>query len=174
MRTENMFLVEDERGPSITDAFRKIPSLKDLATSNRRSMTARERKFSRVLLFFEDVIKVPLFRCQRCGECILSSTAFICSQNCPKRMRNGPCGGTGVNGSCEVFPDRKCVWYRIHPVEALHRISLLYRINRIHNWNLERTSAWLNVFRKRTKGATLFVRNDARRVKDIINDGASG
>jgi len=171
-----MFLVEDQkRVRQSPPASGKIPSLKDLATSNRRSMTARERKFSRVLLFFEDVIKVPLFRCQRCGECILSSTAFICSQNCPKRMRNGPCGGTGVNGSCEVFPDRKCVWYRIHHrSKRLHRISLLYRINRIHNWNLERTSAWLNVFRKRTKGATPFVRNDARRVKDIINDGASG
>jgi len=33
----------------------------------------------------------------------------------------------------------------------------LYKINRIHNWNLEHTSAWLNVFRKRIEGLVLFV-----------------
>ena len=153
---------------------KKSPLLKDLATLNRHPITARERKFSHVLLFLEDIIKVPFFRCQRCGECVLSSTAFICSQNCPKRLRNGPCGGTGEDGSCEVFPDRKCVWYRIYfRSKRLHRISFLYRMNSIHNWNLEGTSAWLNVFRKRAKGPILFLRNDEQRVKDIIADGAA-
>jgi len=126
------------------------------------------------LLFFEDIVKVPLFRCQRCGECILSSTAFICSQNCPKRLRNGPCGGTGEDGSCEVFPDRKCVWYRIYfRSQLLHRVSLLYKINSIHKWNLEGTSAWLNVLRGRIQGTTLFLRNDRQRVKDILSDDAA-
>lgn len=153
---------------------RKSPLLKDLAKLNGHPITARERKFSHVLLFLEDIIKVPFFRCQRCGECVLSSTAFICSQNCPKRLRNGPCGGTGEDGSCEVFPDRKCVWYRIYfRSKRLHRISLLYRMNGIHNWNLEGTSAWLNVFRKRAKGPILFLRNDEQKVKDIIADGAA-
>lgn len=31
---------------------------------------------------------------------------------CPKGLRNGPCGGT-VNGSCDVLPDRACVWVKI-------------------------------------------------------------
>jgi len=147
--------------------------LKGLATQDIPPVTVRERRFSRVLLLLEDVIKVPVFRCRRCGECLLSSTAFICSQNCPKRLRNGPCGGTGEHGSCEVFPHRKCVWYRIYVrSQLLHRISLLYRINSIHDWNLEGTSAWLNVIRKRTKGPRLFVRNDRQRVKDIIADDA--
>lgn len=146
--------------------------LKDLATLNKPPITASERKFSRLMLFFEDIIKVPLFRCQRCGECILSSTAFICCQNCPKRLRNGPCGGTGDDGSCEVFPERKCVWYKIYfRSKRLKRISLLYKINKIHNWNLEGTSTWLNVLRKRIDGPILFVCNDKQRVKDkIAND----
>jgi len=140
----------------------------------KRPISARERKFSRVLLFFEDIVKVPLFRCQQCGECILSSTAFICSQNCPKRMRNGPCGGTGDDGSCEVFPDRQCVWYRIyHRSKLLHRVSLLYKINPMHNWGLENTSAWLNVFRKRIAPPIMVVRHDARKVKEIIADDAA-
>jgi hypothetical protein len=46
-------------------------------------------------------------------------------------------------------------------------------MNAIHNWNLENTSAWLNVFRGRIQGTQLFVRNDQQRVKDILaNDAA--
>jgi len=154
--------------------FRTVPLLKNAATVERQHMTFRERRFSRVLLILENVIKVPLFRCKSCGECILSSTAFICSQNCPKRMRNGPCGGTGEDGSCEVFPDRKCVWYRIYyRSKLLHRISLLYRAKSIHNWSLEGTSAWLNVFRGRAARPIFFLRNDKQSVKDIISDGAA-
>jgi hypothetical protein len=143
----------------------------DLMTLDQPPITARERKFSRVMLFFEDVIKVPVFHCQHCGECILSSTGFICSQNCPKRLRNGPCGGTSEDGSCEVYPERKCVWYRIYlRSKLLKRVSLLYKINKIHNWNLESTSAWLNVFKKRIKGIILFVQNDKQKIKDIISN----
>jgi hypothetical protein len=153
----------------------RIPRLlKNLGTLNIRPVTARERRISRLLLVVEDIIKVPLFRCQRCGECILSSTAFICSQNCPKRLRNGPCGGTGEGGSCEVFPDRKCVWYRIYfRSRLLRRVSLLYKVNRIHNWNLEKTSAWLNVFRGRAPGTILFSGNDRQRIKEILSDDAA-
>ena len=89
-------------------------------------------------------------------------------------MRNGPCGGTGEDGSCEVFPDRKCVWYRIYfRAKLLHRVSLLYRIDSIHNWNLEGTSAWLNLFRGRIKRSILFLRNDRQRVRDIISNDAA-
>lgn len=145
----------------------------DFVTVEKPAVSPRERKFSRLMLFFEDIVKVPLFGCQHCGECILSSTAFICSQRCPKRMRNGPCGGTGEDGSCEVYPDRKCVWYRIyHRSRLLRRMSMLYQIRKIHNWNLEGTSAWLNVFRKRIDAPIWFVRNDRKKVKDIISGDA--
>lgn len=145
--------------------------LKGLVTLNKPPITPKERRFSRLLLFIEDIIKVPLFRCQRCGDCILSSTAFICSQNCPKRMRNGPCGGTGDDGSCEVFPEPTCVWYKIYfRSKLLNRMSLLYKINKIHNYNLEGTSTWLNAFRKRIEAPILFVRNDKQKVKDLISD----
>jgi len=149
----------------------EFPLIRDIATKNKPPINSKERKASRILLFFEDVIKVPLFKCQHCGECILSSTAFICSQNCPKRLRNGPCGGTGADGSCEVFPDKKCVWYKIYyRSKLLNRLSLLYDFKRIHNWNLEKTSAWLNVFKKRIEAPIWFVRNDKQKVKDILTD----
>ena len=145
-------------------------SVLDLVTYNKPPMTPRERKISRLVLLFEDLVKIPVFHCQRCGECILSSTAFICSQNCPKRLRNGPCGGTGEDGSCEVYPERKCVWFKIYyRSRFLKRISLLYKINKIHNWCLEGTSTWLSVLRKRIDGPIWFVRNDGQKVRDIIS-----
>jgi methylenetetrahydrofolate reductase (NADPH) len=145
----------------------------DFVTLDKPPISARERKFSRLLLFFEDFVKVPIFGCQHCGECVLSSTAFICSQRCPKRMRNGPCGGTSENGSCEVYPERKCVWYRIYyRSKLLHRISLLCQIKKIHNWNLEGTSAWLNVFKKRIEPPIWFVGNDKKKMKEIISGDA--
>ena len=144
---------------------------KKIITTNNLPISSRERKFSRLVLFFEDVVKVPLFGCQHCGECILTSTAFICSQRCPKRIRNGPCGGTGEGGFCEVYPERKCVWYKIYNRSQLfNRVSLLYKINRMHNWNLENTSSWINIFMKRIAAPVWFVRNDRQKIKDLVSD----
>jgi hypothetical protein len=140
----------------------------DFITHGTPDRSPRERILSRFMLFCEDVVKVPLFGCQHCGECILSSTAFICSQRCPKRLRNGPCGGTGDGGSCEVYPERECVWYRIYyRSKFLNRVSLLYQVKKIHNWNLEGTAAWLNVFKKRIETPIWLVHNDRQKVKEL-------
>ncbi|UCH93233.1 MAG: methylenetetrahydrofolate reductase C-terminal domain-containing protein [Candidatus Aminicenantes bacterium] len=142
--------------------------LRDIATLRKSTPTGSEKILSRIMLFLEDIVKVTLFRCQRCGECLLSHTGFVCSQRCPKRLRNGPCGGTGKNGTCEVYPERKCIWYRIYQrARLLGRLSLLQRIEKIHNWELEKTSAWLNVFKKRIEPPIFFIRreeqNDTKR-----------
>ena len=63
----------------------------------------------------EKVVKGLLFDCRMCGQCVLSSTGMACPMNCPKQLRNGPCGGVRANGNCEVKPDMPCVW-----VEAYH------------------------------------------------------
>jgi len=140
-----------------------VPPLDDLLTKHSRPIKPGERRISTVARLLEDLVKVPLFRCQRCGECILSHTGFICSQRCPKRLRNGPCGGTGEDGTCEVYPERKCIWYRIHRrARRLKRLPLLNRIENIHNWELEHTSAWLNVFNKRIDPPTLFLKKSKK------------
>ncbi|MFC1569732.1 methylenetetrahydrofolate reductase C-terminal domain-containing protein [bacterium] len=140
--------------------------LKNLITSETKPISPNERKFSHFLLFFEDMFKVPVFKCQSCGECILSSTGFTCCQRCPKRIRNGPCGGTGEDGYCEVYPERKCIWYLIHKRSKLFgRLTMLYDIKRIHNWNLEKTSAWLNVFLKRIDAPIIFLNREQKRKK---------
>jgi len=49
----------------------------------------------------EKVVKGFLFDCQMCGQCALSSTGMSCPMNCPKHLRNGPCGGVRSNGNCQ-------------------------------------------------------------------------
>jgi hypothetical protein len=116
-------------------------------------------------LVLENLIKVPLFRCQRCGDCVLSHTAFICSQRCPKRLRNGACGGTRPGGFCEVYPERRCIWYAIYArSKSLRRVAMLTEILPAHRWDLEHTSAWLNVFRGREDAPVLRVGSIADRL----------
>ena len=67
-------------------------------------------KLDRPITCSEKIIKGFLFDCQMCGNCVLSSTGMACPMNCPKTLRNGPCGGVRENGNCEVKPEMKCVW----------------------------------------------------------------
>ena len=47
--------------------------------------------------------------CSACGECWIYYTGNLCMEKlCPKKMRNGPCGGA-EEGICEVF-NRLCPW----------------------------------------------------------------
>jgi 5,10-methylenetetrahydrofolate reductase len=65
-----------------------------------------ERPFAAV----ERVVKSFLFDCKMCGRCTLSATGMSCPMNCPKSMRNGPCGGVRQDGGCEARPEMQCVW----------------------------------------------------------------
>lgn len=65
-----------------------------------------ERGFASV----EKVTKGFLFDSQSCGQCTLGSTGMVCPMNCPKSLRNGPCGGVRADGGCEIKPAMTCVW----------------------------------------------------------------
>jgi len=95
----------------------------------------------------ENVVKKPLFGCQDCGQCVLGYNAFICCMRCPKQIRNGPCGGTRPGGYCEVYPDRKCVWWLIN--ERSKKLGMWKKLKNYHipvDRQLEHTSAWMNMF----------------------------
>jgi len=68
------------------------------------------KHLDKVITWCEKVLKGALFDCQMCGDCVLSSTGMTCPMNCPKRLRNGPCGGVREDGSCEVDAKMPCVW----------------------------------------------------------------
>ena len=94
----------------------------------------------------EYAVKKPVFGCQMCGQCVLSSTGMSCPMNCPKNLRNGPCGGVRGDGRCEVKPEMRCVW-----VEAYERSQKMpdYGADIHHlvpplNRQLQDTSAWIN------------------------------
>ena len=73
----------------------------------------REPFGNRILISVEKVVKGPLWGCRMCGNCLLQETAFICSMECPKGIRNGPCGGS-TSDHCYVDETRPCIWYRIY------------------------------------------------------------
>ncbi len=64
----------------------------------------------RAVEWVESIVKGFLFDSQSCGQCTLGSTGMVCPMNCPKTLRNGPCGGVRANGNCEVKPEMPCVW----------------------------------------------------------------
>jgi methylenetetrahydrofolate reductase (NADPH) len=69
--------------------------------------------FEKAIARVEALLKGMVFDCHACGQCVLRKTGLICPMACPKGLRNGPCGGT-LRGECEVYPDKPCVWVRIH------------------------------------------------------------
>jgi len=94
----------------------------------------------------EKLIKGFLFDCQMCGQCVLSSTGMSCPMNCPKNLRNGPCGGVRSNGNCEVIPDMPCVWVqawegsqKMADSKAIHQVQ--YAVDS----RLKNKSSWLRI-----------------------------
>ena len=67
-------------------------------------------RLERPVAALEAAVKGVLFDCRMCGDCVLSKAGMSCPMNCPKGLRNGPCGGVRANGNCEVYPDMRCVW----------------------------------------------------------------
>jgi len=100
----------------------------------------------------ERTVKGFLFDCQMCGDCVLSSTGMSCPMNCPKHLRNGPCGGVRENGNCEVIPAMKCVWVAAY--EGSQNIPGGVQAMRVIQFAVDRrlsgTSSWLRVVRDKT------------------------
>jgi hypothetical protein len=103
----------------------------------------------------EKVVKGLLFDCRMCGQCVLSSTGMSCPMNCPKNLRNGPCGGVRDNGNCEVKPDMKCVWVEAYrgsqriPGGALAMAQVQFAVDQ----RLQGRSSWLKVVREKADAA---------------------
>jgi hypothetical protein len=74
-----------------------------------------------------------------------------CPMNCPKQLRNGPCGGVRANGHCEVLPDMRCVW--VEALQGAERIpgglAAIAVVQAPVDRRLEGTSAWLRVAREK-------------------------
>ena len=99
----------------------------------------------------EKAVKGFLFDCQMCGQCALSSTGMSCSMNCPKTIRNGPCGGVRANGNCEVKPEMRCVW--VEAFDGSQRMQAGREAIKVVQFavdgRLKGSSSWLRVAREK-------------------------
>jgi hypothetical protein len=106
---------------------------------------------NRALALAEHAVKKPVFGCQMCGTCVLHSTGMTCPMNCPKTLRNGPCGGVRENGQCEVKPEMRCVWVKANErAESIPLLPASWREGPNHlraplDNRLEGTSSWKNL-----------------------------
>jgi hypothetical protein len=103
----------------------------------------------------EHAVKGALFDCQMCGQCALSDTGMSCPMNCPKQMRNGPCGGVRADGHCEVVPSMRCVW--VEAFEGSRRMGsgseAIRAVRPAVDRRLSGTSSWLRVARTKAMHA---------------------
>lgn len=109
------------------------------------------RRVEKPAAAIERVVKGFLFDTRMCGSCTLGSTGMVCPMNCPKKMRNGPCGGVRANGHCEVEPDMPCVWVDIYAgSRRMKEPGKLLERQRPVDHRLEGSSAWLREVRRAT------------------------
>ncbi len=109
------------------------------------------QRLERPVAVLERQVKGLLFDCNMCGRCVLSSTGMSCPMNCPKQLRNGPCGGVRANGNCEVKPEMRCVW--VEAWRGAERmpggLDAIRQLQPPVDRRLEGTSAWLRVVREK-------------------------
>jgi hypothetical protein len=106
-------------------------------------------RLERPVAALEGAVKGALFDCRMCGQCVLSSTGMSCPMNCPKNLRNGPCGGVRGDGNCEVYPAMPCVWVKAY--EGSRRMAGGDKIRNVQppiDHRLKGSSSWLSVARE--------------------------
>ena len=108
-------------------------------------------RLEKPVVVVERAVKGFMFDCKMCGQCALSSTGMSCSMNCPKNLRNGPCGGVRENGHCEVKPEMRCVW--VEAWEGSRRMregkQMFHTVLPPVDRRLEGRSSWLIVVREK-------------------------
>jgi Methylene-tetrahydrofolate reductase C terminal len=111
------------------------------------------QRLERPFVAVERSVKGLLFDCKMCGQCVLSSTGMSCPMNCPKNLRNGPCGGVRADGYCEVNAAMPCVW--LLAFAGAERIpggiDKIQLVQAPVDRRLEGRSSWLRLVRERTE-----------------------
>jgi hypothetical protein len=96
----------------------------------------------------EALAKGFFFDCKMCGDCALSRTGMSCPMNCPKTLRNGPCGGVRENGHCEVKPEMRCVWVAAWDgASRMKNGDVIREANFALDHRLKGQSSWLKMAR---------------------------
>ena len=108
-------------------------------------------RLERPVALLEAGVKGALFDCRMCGQCVLSSTGMSCPMNCPKALRNGPCGGVRQDGNCEVYADMPCVWVKAYEGSlAMADGARIAEVQKPVDHRLKGRSSWLTVSREKS------------------------
>ena len=88
-----------------------------------------------------------------------------CPMNCPKELRNGPCGGVRADGRCEVDPQMQCVWVEAIAGSARMRegSAAVHVVQFAVDRRLAGRSSWLAVAREKSARVAGRARHDLRR-----------
>lgn len=103
------------------------------------------------LLGISTLYRKAAFGCVSCGDCLQDHLNYAgCSMRwCYKELRNGPCGGSRVDGTCETHAESPCVWNQIY-FGARAMGDGPYKFAHIlippRDWSLDRTNALANRF----------------------------
>jgi len=127
-------------------------------------------RLDKAMTAVEKTTKAILFDCKMCGNCVLSSTGMTCPMNCPKTIRNGPCGGVREDGGCEVKPEMRCVW--VEAWDGASRMRGGAKINEVQfatDKSKQGSSAWLNILKQRELDAL----NKARIIQESASNNAN-
>ena len=89
--------------------------------------------------------------CLSCGDCLQDHLNYAgCTmRRCYKELRNGPCGGSRLDGTCEVRPDQPCIWNQVY-LSTLAMGDDPKKFSHVlvppRDWSLDRTNALANRF----------------------------
>jgi methylenetetrahydrofolate reductase (NADPH) len=89
--------------------------------------------------------------CVACGDCIQEHLNYAgCTMRwCYKELRNGPCGGSRVDGSCEIHPELPCIWnvvYQATLAAGDNPRKFAHTLVPPRDWCLDKTNALANRF----------------------------
>jgi methylenetetrahydrofolate reductase (NADPH) len=132
------------------------PRLKD------RNGAVKHSGFWHCMLAPSNAYRTLAFGCMMCGDCALDRTYYAACpmRKCYKQLRNGPCGGSRVDGTCEENEKQKCVWHQAYLNALAARADLREEYARTllppREWALDQTSPLSN----RLTGNDGFVRRE--------------
>ena len=86
---------------------------------NERESTGngqRPRGFWHAAMALSTGYRKATLGCVSCGDCIQDHLSYAgCTMHwCYKNLRNGPCGGARIDGSCEADPGLPCIWNLVY------------------------------------------------------------
>ncbi|MGD0500787.1 MAG: methylenetetrahydrofolate reductase C-terminal domain-containing protein [Bryobacteraceae bacterium] len=103
------------------------------------------------LLGASSLFRKAALGCQSCGDCVQDHLGYAgCSMRwCYKELRNGPCGGSRVDGSCEAHPELPCLWNLVYEAALAcgeDPADFARTLIPPRDWSLDRSNALANRF----------------------------